>query len=92
MTSPAFVAAWHRKFADLPTFPARSVLPEMDGDIAWLHDLRRALRAHRERWRLTPLPADAIFLGVLADTGIVPLAMDWPDPAAKLLKQWRAEQ
>lgn len=89
MTSPTFVAAWHAKFADLPTFPARSVLPPMDGDIAWLHDLRQALRNHRERWRLSPLPPDHLFVETIAATGIMPLAMDFPDPAGKLLEAWR---
>lgn len=89
MTSPSFVADWNQKFADLPTFPARSILPPMDGDIAWLHHLRRSLRAHKERWQLSPLPEDALYYSVLVDFAIVPAAMDWPDPAAQLLADWR---
>ena len=32
----AFTTAWSSRFADLPVFPARSILPADDGDVAEL--------------------------------------------------------
>ena len=90
MTLQAFPAPWFAKFADLPMLPARSVLPKMDGDIAWLHHLRDAVTGHRDRHALAPLPGDFLYYSVLIDTAIVPGAMDWPDPAAVLLADWRS--
>ena len=90
MTLSAFPTPWFAKFADLPVFPARSILPPMDGDIAWLHELRTALANHKQRHALTPLPADYLYYCVLIDTGIVPSAMDWPDPAGARLAAWRS--
>ena len=90
MTISAFPTPWFSKFADLPVFPARSVMPAMDGDIAWLHHLRSTLAAHQERHALAPLPADYLYYSVLIDTAIVPGAMDWPDPAGAQLAAWRS--
>jgi hypothetical protein len=90
VTSPTFVSAWYEKFHDLPIIPARSVLAPMDGDIAWLHHLRSALQAHQDRYALAVLADDFIYYCVLADTGIVPSAMDWPDLAGARLAAWRA--
>jgi hypothetical protein len=90
MTSPTFVSAWYEKFHDLPVLPARSVMAPMDGDIAWLHELRTSLANHKRRHALTPLPDDYLYYSVLIDTGIVPSAMDWPDPAGARLAAWRA--
>ena len=90
MTISAIPSAWYAKFRDLPVIPGRSSLPAMDGDIAWLHELRTALANHQQRHALTPLPADFLYYSVLIDTGIVPGAMDWPDPAGARLAAWRS--
>ena len=90
MTSPAFVAAWYEKFRDMPVIAGRSILAPMDGDIAWLHELRHALHNHQQRSALVPPPGDYLYYEVLITTGVVPNAVDFPDPAGAQLDAWRS--
>lgn len=73
------IRAHQEKFADLPVFPAGSVLPEFDGDMAELHELADKVIA-----------AGAGSL----DDGLIEFGIDiflppWPaDKAAEKLADW----
>lgn len=92
MTIPTFPSPWAARFADLPMFPGKSILPVHDGDIAHLRDTANAI--------LDRLRAGATGIVMLLDcdrtiyretkqhTGIDPRRR-WPADAAKdLLQQW----
>lgn len=88
-TSP-FQAAWYERFKDMPTIPGCSILGAMDGDIAWLHELRRSIGDHPRRRVLNPLPHDFIYYTIVLETNVVPTLLGWDDPAAELLAAWKA--
>lgn len=83
----AFTTAWSSRFADLPVFPARSILPADDGDVAELAELADRVFAAK------PLHRQLIRADVWADTveatGINPGMVLWPNPAADLLARWQ---
>lgn len=91
-TVPAFPAAWSARFADLQTLPTSLSLPAHDGDIAWLHHLRREICA-RMPAPITTAPPDFIWHQTIDATWINPtqILRYWPaDTAAGMLRNWRA--
>lgn len=88
----AFPAPWVARFADLPVFPGRSILPVHDGDTTHLRDLANRildrLRAGADGY-LMQLPEDQIWWETVRHTGFIPSEV-WPDDdAARLLREWR---
>ena len=91
---PAFPSPWSARFANLPLFPGRSILPPHDGDISHLRDTATEILsriANGASGMVILLPhEDLIHREAMAHTGINPRRA-WPaDAAAELLEAWRA--
>ena len=89
----AFPSAWVARYANIPKFPARSILPEHDGDMALLNELADRVMHLRPRW--VPPSNDWHYRNTIGKTDINPhqLLRYWPaDAAGLLLKQWRAQR
>jgi hypothetical protein len=91
---PAFPSPWVARFADLPVFPGKSILPEHDGDTSHLRDTAQEildrLADGAEGIVILLSSEDVIHREAMARTGIDPRQL-WPaDVAAELLAAWRA--
>lgn len=88
----AFPSPWVARFAHLPVFPGRSVLPKHDGDTAWLDHLANSILDRLRdgaRGFIIDLPEDQIWWETVRHTGFIPGEL-WPDDdAARLLEDWR---
>jgi len=95
----AFPSAWIARYANIPLWRSKSILPEHDGDMAWLRHLAdRILDTAREvpfgGSRLAVPPSnDWHYRNVIGKTDINPhqLLRHWPaDTAGELLRAWKA--
>lgn len=96
----AFPSAWVARYANIPKFPARSILPEHDGDMAQLRqtaeEIYNAIRDNSDRPRRVMVPPsnDWLYRNTIGRTDINPhqLLRYWPaDLAGELLRQWKAQ-
>ena len=87
----AFPSAWVARYANIPLFPARSVVPEYDGDMAWLKHLADRII---EGGGTAAAPSDDWhYRNTIGKTDINPhqILRYWPaDVAGELLRQWKA--
>ena len=90
----AFPAAWLARYQDMPLFPARSVVPEHDGDMAWLSELAdKIIDADPRGLAAVPPSSEWHYRNVIGKTDINPhqILRYWPaDVAGELLRQWKA--
>jgi hypothetical protein len=89
-TGNLFQSAWFDRFRNWPTLPGRSVLPDMDGDIAWLHHLENTIFEQRPH-NLATAPRDFIYHQTVDATWINPDHLRWPTDAhiTRLITEWK---
>lgn len=100
----AFPSAWVARYAHIPKFPARSIVPEYDGDMALLSELADKIidlgltqgftDTDQPGQVMVPPSIDWHYRNVIGETDINPhqLLRYWPaDLAGELLRQWKAK-
>lgn len=88
-----FMVAWSARVGAFPVFPGRSMLPRMDGDIAWLDELAdRIIDGGLAQPVDIPPSDDWHYRNTIGKTNISPqqILRYWPaDLAGAMLQSWQ---